>query len=526
MIGVAASDMLRAPMGVAPSAKPPASASPQAAPALASQPKSNLGTMLGVAIPGIAPLQQGVAAAPAAPNRTMVGVAVPGIAPIRPGDPSPALASSDAAFSRPQPRRAVEIVPKPAPLVDDEPSLRPPPVMSKRGVPLGVALGIVAVLVLVAGISLALFWKSAPLVAQPRVDAQGHEELHLTCDSCQDGTVAELDGSRATFSKKEADLALANPLKVGDNPITIHLDRPKLGRDEPVKVVVPIAFRIRADLADLSAAHPAITVRIEALAGTDVRVDNKPVALDAKGTGAYAIDISSETEGPTDETRLIDRTIPYAITPKAGETQAQTLTVRIGIAPLRLDAPGLHPVIEGPTFHLAGRSLKGAAVTANGRPVQTDADGTFVQPLDAPALGDLPVEVRASAPQLAPRTAHITVKRVTHLKDEAKAREQAPELTFGAIASDIAASVGKSTIVEGEIIEARLASNQTVALVDDARGCAHAPCLVRVVYGGDDRYKHGDVVRAFGLVTRAVTTGTTSVPEVEADFMLKGRAPH
>jgi hypothetical protein len=346
----------------------------------------------------------------------------------------------------------------------------------------------------------------------------------LRCETCPDGTFAELEGARATFQNKEADLALANPLKVGNNPLTIHIDRPNLGRDENVQVIVPVAFRIRADLSDLTASHPSILVRVEAVAGTEVQVDGKPVALDASGGGVYATDISGETEGAADELRLIDRIIPYVVTPKSGLAEKGKLTVRVGIAPLRLDAPGSHAVVDGGSFRLTGRTARGGSVTANGTPVHAEPDGTFAQPFDVSSVGDLPVEVRASAPQLAPRTAHLVVHRVDHLGDEAKAREKAPEATYDAIAADIPAAVGKATIVEGEVAEARTTPAQTVAIVDDARGCSRAPCLVRVTYGGDVHFKHGDIVRVYGRVVRPVAYGSSTVPEVEADFVQLGHA--
>jgi hypothetical protein len=412
----------------------------------------------------------------------------------------------------------------PPPLVD-EPEVGPAPQLVKKGLPLALVAGVVGALVAVGGVTAFLLLRSPPLIAQPRLDAQGHEQLHLLCDGCQDGTIAELYDARATFQSKEADLALTTALKVGNNPLTIHIDRPNLGRDESVQVVVPVAFRIRADLADLGAARPAITVRVEALAGTDVRIDGKPVALDANGEGAYAIDISSETEGTADETRLIDRLIPYVVTPRSGEAQSGKLTVRVGIAPLRLDAPALHAVVDVATFRIAGRTVRGGTVKANDTALHMENDGTFAQSFDVGAVGDLPVEVRASAPQLAPRTAHWVVKRVDHLADEAKARELAPELTYDTITGDLKAAIGKSTIVEGDVVEVRTTSAQTVAVLDDARGCSHAPCLVRVVYGGDTRFKHGDVLRAYGRVTRSVASGSSTVPEVEADFVLPGHAP-
>jgi hypothetical protein len=524
MVGVAVNAMLGPAPGSTP--PPPMPSAASAAPGVPGVPDPRKGTMLGVAIPGIAPLAAG---APP-PSRqsaqgTMMGVAVPGIAPTHgnhpPSAPPP---SSMGAGARMQPRKAIEIAPMPPPLAP-EPDVGPAPKLVKKGLPLALVAGVVAVVVAIAGVTAFLLLRSPPLVAQPRLDAQGHEQLHLRCESCPDGTLAELYDARAKFQNMEADLALSNPLKVGNNPLTIHLDRPNLGRDESVQVVVPVAFRIRADLADLAAPRPAITVRVEALAGTDVRIDGKPVSLDATGEGAYAIDISAETDGPADETRLVDRLIPYAVTPRSGEVQSGKLTVRVGIAPLRIDAPATHAVVETASFRVAGRTVRGGTVTANGTALHMETDGTFAQAFDIAAIGDLPVELRATAPQLAPRTAHWVVKRVEHLSDEAKAREEQPQAGYDIITSDIKGAIGKSTIVEGDVVEVRTTTAQTVAVLDDARGCSHAPCLVRVVYGGDARFKHGDALRAYGRVTRSVAYGSSTVPEVEADFVLPGHAP-
>lgn len=521
MVGIAIGDLAR-----------PAPAAPDSVPNPPPNPGAAFdfrkGTMLGIAVPGIAPLSTSVEAPRPALHGTMMGVAIPGIAPASsssvppagiPGPMSPGTAP------RTEPRKAVEIVPMPAPLVDDEPEIGPAPQRIKRGLPLAWVAGVVAVLVVLAGGGVLLWLRNAPLIAQPRLDAQGHEVLHLTCASCQEGTVAELYGARATFKNKEADLAIANPLKVGNNPLAIIVDRPNLGRDESVHVIVPVTFRIRADLGDLAATRPAITVRVEALAGTVINVDGKPVALDGNGNGTYSVDISSETEGPADEIRMIDRVIPYVITPSAREAEAGKLTVRVGIAPLHLDAPGLHAVVESATFRLAGRTVPGGKTTANGTEVHMETDGTFAQPFDIRSVGELPVEVRASAPQLASRVAHFVVKRVEHLAEEAKAREAAPEATYDSIVSDLKVAVGKTTIVQGDVIESRTTSAQMIGVVDDTRGCTSAPCLVRVTYGGDTRFKHGDTLRAYGRVTRSVAYGSSTVPEVEADFVQLGRAP-
>ena len=308
---------------------------------------------------------------------------------------------------------------------------RPAPRVQRGGVPLAYVAGGVFALVLVFGVAVAFLWKGQSLVVVPRLDAQGHDQLHLECDSCQDGTTAALGASTATFQAKVADLPLAAPLQVGDNPLTIHLDRPRLGRDEDVSVVVPVAYRIKADLSALAGAHPAVIVRVAAVAGTVVQVDGKAVPLDAKGEASYSVDVSAQTTGWADDLRLIDQSIPYSIvtapTPDCkGAEQRGNLAVRTAIATLHLDAPGPSPVIEAASFRIAGHTVKGGTVTANGQPVPVEADGAFSRAYDAASIGDIAVELRADGPQLASRTARFTVKRVAHLADEARAREKAP----------------------------------------------------------------------------------------------------
>jgi hypothetical protein len=529
MIGISASSIPGAPAAAAPPPAAPMPAPPAPAPMNMNAPLNTRGTMLGVARPGIAPLQAGASPAqvsppvstssPIARHGTMLGVAVPGIAPIRSGPPPQGPVQSL------PPRSVPPIVPRPAPLVDDEPALGPAPKLARSGVPIAyVAIGIF-VLVAAFGVLVALLWKSHPLIVQPKLDGQGHDQLHLQCDNCDDGTVVKLDGAKGAFKAKEADLTLAAPLKVGDNAITLHLERPGRSRDEEVTAVVPIAYRVKADLTGLAGAHPTIVVRVEATPGTDVRVEDKPVTLDANGQGSYAIDVASLAAGWSDEVRLIDRSIPYTIVPKTGTEQKGTLAVRAGIAMLHLDAPGPSLVTESASFKIAGRTVKGGSVTANGQPVPTDADGVFLRIYDVGSLGDTSIEIRADGPQLASRTARFIVKRVAHLADEVKLRDAASSLGHDAIVQDVDGSIGKAAVVDGEVVDARTSGNQVIVVVEDSR-CSDSPCIVRVVYGGDQPMARGDRVRVYGHVTRAVAQagGGKPVPEVQADFLVKGHA--
>ena len=525
----------------APTASPVLPPAPQPSPFAVPNKNS---TMLGVALPGIAPTRASAAAEPPrtkGPNSTMLGVALPGIAPAHSSQPAVAQPAPQAAQPRPRVggRTMPLIVPAPAPLVDDEPAFGPAPHLARGGVPVAYVAGGVGALVIVFGLAVALLWKGQSLIVVPRLDSQGRDQLHLTCDSCPDGTVVAQGGVTSAFQKKEADLTLAAPLQVGDNPLTIHLGRPGWGRSEDVSVVVPVPFRIKSDLSALLGPHPAILVRVTAVPGSVVQVDGKPVTLDAKGEGTYSLDQSAQTMGWADDLRHIDQSIPYSITTPAsgavpGAERHDKLAVNTGIATLHMDGPGQTAVIDTPTFRLVGHTVKGGTVTVNGQPVPVEPDGSFARAIDVPVLGDAQIDVRADAPQFASRSVRFTVKRVARLADEAKARERAAWIAYDGMMADTAGSVGKDTVVEGDVVEGKAVGNQVVALIDDARGCDRASrgaCIVRVVYTGDDTAMlttTGTHVRVYGKVTGQlpslggrVTKGP--VPIVQADFAVRGK---
>ncbi len=519
MLGIAA------PSGAAPVAPPAAAAPP------AGQGRAPIGgTMLGVAMPGIAPTAagEGPAHAPrAGVGGTMLGVAMPGIAPTHGQPPARASQPKPRALGAPVPLEP--IVPAPAPLFLDDERIAPPVRASRSGVPTWIVAASLAGVLLIAGVLVAVLWRgSSPIVARPVLDAQGREALHLVCDGCADGTTVELAGSKVTLKAHEADLVLAAPLVIGDNPLALQVNRPGIGRDETVKLVVPVSFRIRADVSTVNAKPPVLTVRVEALPSSEVLVDGKPVALDAQGKGQIAVDVSAETSGPSVETRRVERKFAYQVTHKGEAPSTGVLPAAVGIVPLQLDAPTSHAVTDQKTILVAGQTSVGSAVKINGDAVTPDATGVFSKSLAAPASGELAIDVEASAPQLAPRTVHVAVRVVASLDAEARAAESKPHASYDDVKDDIAGHAGKPIAIEGEIVDTRAAGHQTILVLTDRRGCAGKAdpnaCLARVLFGGEDKRKKGDVVRVFGRVTRAVPAQNgRSVPEIEADFLARPR---
>jgi hypothetical protein len=497
-------------------------------------------TMLGLA-PRAAPLDPAAAPprAPVAPaaklaNRTMLGVARPGIAPLRPGDdslpPSQPVIAQPPLLHREPLHRGVDaplpsILPAPAPL--DHIAAPPPPrIVRKRGVPLAVVGLAAGGLLLAGGAIIALLWHGAPpITALPRVTPEGADVLHLSCDpaSCKDGTVVTVEGASATFTAGASDLPLAQPLHVGNNALSLHVDRPGMGRDEVIALSVPVGYRVRADVSAMNGPRPSVLIHVEALAGSEIRIADKPVTLDASGAGTYAIDETAATEGPADESRVISLDVPYAVSGGGRPPEAGTVSARVSVAPLHVDAPGSHAVVDTDHIVLAGRAAKGATVTVDGASAVVAADGTFEMSIALLAPGERSVEVRSGTATLAPRTVRVPIKRVTSLVSEARAFEKlSSPLGYDAALANLATDAGRAIVVDGEVVEPRASGQRTLLLIDDRRGCARGPCLARVVVGQELAVARGDRLRAYGRVERAFTTpGGQTVPEVEADFVLR-----
>jgi hypothetical protein len=567
MLGMPATDLGLRPQNLAGTAPLGAQAAQVAQPALHHAQK----TMLGVAIPGIAPTGDGAARVPApaessptsGPNpmslqskqSTMLGVAIPGIAPTHGSGPgkhgatvqmpqSPQQAPQQAPSQSHQPRMPsqvqntalgvmvppeVKIVPRPKTLIDAEVALPlpvAPQLPPKKGIPAVAVVGILFAIVAIAGGGVAFFAlrNGGTLSAIPQLDETGRESLKIGCTSCPDGTTVSLGASTASVTGGNAVLPLPAPLSIGDNDLTVKIERPAGGRHEDVKVHVPVAYRVRADLSTLSAKPPAITVRVESTPGSTVSVEDKPVTLDGTGRGSYAIDLSKETEG-TGETKTFERKIPFAITPKGGKQETGQLTARTAIVPLALDAPGKELVTDKGTAAVAGQTRPGSTVTIDGQSVAVDAVGKFGVRVELSALGDKALEIVASSPPNAPRIVKVKVTRVASLADAAKGEDAQNLVGYDAFAADPASKVGTKVLVEGEVVDARVTAGHTVLLIEDKKHCAKgASCLVRVVHGDEDKAARGDTMRAYGHVVGAVTASGKTVPDIEASLVLPIKA--
>jgi len=459
-------------------------------------------------------------------KRTMLGVAMPGIAPLAPGvskEPIDAPHQADGApltFDT-----AGEAAPR-ASLGERRTTSRPPP--PKQGPRISAAVALISGLLLAAAAAaFAVLWRSpAPLRAEARVDSSGTDLLHITCATCPDGTELRIGEAKAKVMGQTVDLALANPLGVGENVFTVDVDRPANGRDEKVSLVVKIGYRIRPDLAALEAERPLLRIAVEGAPLAKIAIDGKLLDLGPDGKATYDIDISAECTGLADDAKTIERAVSYSVAGASGGAEQGVVSLRVAVTPIRLDSPSAHAVIETDHFLLAGRVGRGGRLVAGGQPVGVAVDGGFSRMLLASELGELEMPLRASIPGLAPRIATLRIKRVERLAEEARVFSASSPLTYAELSAEVSKHIGEPVALAGDVVEARLQGARNLALLDVQKGCARPPCVARVVLSGDDTVTRGDRLQVFGHVTRAISAkgeSTATVPEVEGDFFLKRR---
>jgi hypothetical protein len=480
----------------------------------------------GATLPNLSPYQ-----------KTMMGVARPGIAPLNPGQaklPTATPAGSAPAHAAPASHPSSGSLPAASEIGGNPlPSARPlaPAVRSsrqgtpaKQGIPALAAVSMVGAAGLFAAAAVVwLFYRGhGSLEARATALADGKEQLELTCSACDDGTVARLDAANATFAGHHASLPLSRPLKVGENPMTITLVTLR-GKQSFVDISVPVAYRVRGDTSGLDAPSPELRVLVSALAGSTASVDGKPVTLNAEGEGRYVVDVSAEVTGLDASVKTLERKLPYIVTAPNGAPQTGTVSLQAGITPLVIDAPGPSVLLETSNFVLAGRTAKAGTLTVSDRAITVDPNGRFAQMMNVSAPGETTIVIRAIGKDTAPRLFPLRVKRVDSLVREAERVRQRATSNYAAISEQAERKRGWAVALDGVGVEARTENYNTVLLMDVQSGCAHAPCLARITYGAPYSVSPGDKFSAFGEVVGMIDgpRSGSKIPEIRADFLLK-----
>jgi hypothetical protein len=459
--------------------------------------------------PGFSAPSSGGPAGAANHQQTMLGVARPGIAPLHPGEAKPSgNPPLDPALGE---------------IIDSTPPEAPEDTTPWR-VPTSalVLVGVCSALVLGAVVFSVLYDSPKPLSASAAVDEQDRDVLTIVCDNCAEGTTAALGSTKIKLNSGGGILPLQEPLILGNNVFKIGLERPGMGRDEVVRVTVPVQYRVHADYSGLNQDPPEFGATFLVRPGMKVQVGDDEVELDETGRGSYGFDLTKRLQGVDPNVRQVSEELVYSIAVGEGEPERGRIQLHAGVVPLWLEAPGLRTVLDGDRFKLAGKTVKGGSVSVEGQPIVVDAEGHFDQMMSVDAVGETTIVLRAQAPDLAPRWVQLRIKRVEDLKKEAELFRQTGTDQYGSYAQNIGTKVGMAVVADGIVEQSAQDGQTTMILLDAQNGCKQGPCLVRLVYGGALDLKPHTKLSAFGRISRAVegTRPGSKIPEIQVEFLL------
>jgi hypothetical protein len=521
----------------APAAALPAATAPSQPPAVGgNQPaRAFSGTMLGMpAYPSPPPAPEaaqqpagtvaGGAPRIASALKTVLGVARPGIAPLNPGQAKPAPAATPLAAPGPNPQGAPAAWQPPrAAAIADGP--RSPRAGAPGRVSLTAALAMMgsAMLLVIAVLAFFMLRGHGSVTARASLDANGAEQLELSCSECPDGTKTWIDSSPVAFKAGKATLRLQAPLKVGENPIVLVLERPGRSREE-IALAIPIEFRVRGSTDELTQDPPKVAVVASALQGSKLEIDGKPVAADPSGgSSRFDFDVSAELTGAEASVKLLERVVAYKATSPSGAVQSGKVEIRLGITPLVVDAPGASIIVGTKDIVLAGRTAPGAVLKVGAREVALDPEGRFVskQPL---STGDNSFVVRSTLKDHAPRLVKVQVRRSDNLEREGSLARAMAQTSYAEVVRAGDSAAGRNVALEGQLFDLRHDGYSSVLLVDVKDGCKKGPCLAKVIYGVETQLEKGRPLKAFGKVVRFVDGPRTGqrIPEVRADLVVAG----
>jgi hypothetical protein len=434
--------------------------------------------------------------------RTQLGVAIPGIAPLHAGVAAAAPESVAAVPTEARARSPLSVT-----------------IIPRFQVPRGalVLLGS-GVLLLAAAVAFAVLWTGTkPLSASVASDPSGKERIDLICTDCPDGTQLSLGESRVEVKDRKAYVVPKSALGLGENTLQFSIQRPGASAESVDVRLPPLEYRIRPDTSTLVGDTPRLRLDIETLPGTRVELGDAAVALDANGHGMREIDVRGQLLGQSSDIATFEQAVKYLIVPPSGKEYQGELRVKIGVTPLLLEAPGTDSVTDLERFMLAGRTTSGAEVWVAGSALPVDSSGRFAQLMSIDSVGETNVTVRATQRGLAPRLASFRLERVKNLAAAANARRQGA-LALAEVVKDIGGSVGKTVVLQGRIEEVRVDGQRSLLILAADRDCTGRDCLARLSYGGLRKLERGERVTAVGKVLGAAAS--QNVPEIEVSLLL------
>jgi hypothetical protein len=356
--------------------------------------------------------------------------------------------------------------------------------------------------------------------------------LQVACNGCPKGTFIAYEGSRAEVTGGKAELVLARPLSVGQNPVNLSVERPRPYRSHTIALSVPLYYRITADDRALHAAEPKFQVRAEFMPGVDLVLDGKAVIAEPGKPGTTVLDVplGALAEGPSDAVVVFEKEIAYRVKVPEGQVGEGKIPLRTRIAPARLDTPLRDAFLKGPTVRVGGQSIPGVQVTAFGKALDAPG-GSFEAQTDPQAAepGTWLVALRFDHKDTASRTIHLPVhlegadKSGVGFRNDWLKSFEATAKPLAEVLPDPAKAAGAGLVFRGKVVDQKSLGKGFVLIVD-ATPCSAKSCLVRTMCSLNPELSRGDQVKVWSYVVRGFGADDKGVvPEVSAAWVT--RAP-
>lgn len=429
------------------------------------------------------------------PKGTLMGVALPGIAPTH--DPPP------------QPRF---VAPPPYMPPPETTSLAPAGVPKPSRLP-AIILGLVAVAAMI-GVALYVFLRPAapPAVTSSIEGDNKAPRLLVKCPTCADGSSIDLGDKSATFTGGAATIALAQKdLKVGRNVFKGQVV-PKGKPPQDVELAVAIPFLVHPSLAPLEKGESKIDVVFE------LADDQKAILVDGEKLEGKTYEV--EIPAPTEEARIFDKTVNYEVQPKSGPSVKGSLKLAIPYASLRVGLPGRRPFAIGEEVEVSGHTSSGGAVHIGETTLTADDAGVFKGKVKI-GKDQAELKIRAFSAKLAAREATVGI---THAKDAAevvKILRLEAKTPFLEVAKKPEDHVGK--VVSAKLVVAQTGEEDGRAIAVGEAKCGDAKCpAMRVLLPPGATAAKGDIFEVLGVVARVlpVEQGKETAVEIDASILI------
>jgi len=341
---------------------------------------------------------------------TLIGVATPGIAPINPGV-ARAVAKEANEISG-----ASEAPRSESPELGTSQKARPHSI----GRALFWTLSTVAIVLALVSLAAVWRWRASPkLDVQVQSDEAGNDSLVIECKNCDEKVSFAIGNVKTNVKSHHATIPLRTPLKIGPNRVSVTMTR-GTRRPEVIQLNFPVDYRVTGDMSGLDETPARLRLRIEKTPSVDFQVNNESVHFDAAGKGLFDLDVSRELVGPSSQEKLLEKRLGYQVRGANG-SHSNAIVMRTTIAPLIVTVPGSIFVTEGSDLMICGQSDATSRVEIAGLQASVDKNGTFCSAAVIREFGKFDVWITAHRPGAAPRKLKLVIERTASLREYAKA---------------------------------------------------------------------------------------------------------